>query len=106
MVDVLRSALVADGVQCAFVFGSVASGTSGAESDVDLMVIGSVGLRKLSVLLSGLGEKLGREINPHVYSTEEFSHRLREKDHFVTSVMDSVKIYVIGSPNELKSMGN
>jgi len=66
--DVLRAALQSDLIDYAFVFGSVARGEEGAESDVDLMVIGSLGLRKLSGLLSGVNETVGREINPHVFS--------------------------------------
>lgn len=102
----LGDVLAVDGIRCAFVFGSVAGDTAGADSDIDLMVIGSISLRKLSSLLSGLSDRLGREINPHVITAEDFSRRLRENDHFVTSVMDSEKIFVVGSPNELKTMGN
>ncbi|HMO49584.1 MAG TPA: nucleotidyltransferase domain-containing protein [Kiritimatiellia bacterium] len=106
LADVLGDVLAVDGIRCAFVFGSVAGDTAGADSDIDLMVIGSISLRKLSSLLSGLSDRLGREINPHVITAEDFSRRLRENDHFVTSVMDSEKIFVVGSPNELKTMGN
>jgi UDP-N-acetylglucosamine:LPS N-acetylglucosamine transferase len=33
---------------------------------VDLFVIGSLGMRKISSLLSGIADKVGREINAHV----------------------------------------
>lgn len=104
LVDVLGSALRTDGIRCAFIFGSIASGTEGAESDVDLMVIGEIGLRKLAALLAGVSDSLGREINPHVWSEQEFGKRLREKEHFATSVMASEKIFVIGSEHELETM--
>ena len=51
LTDVLAEALANDAVRCAFVFGSVATGTVNAESDVDLLVIGNIGLRSFSELL-------------------------------------------------------
>ncbi len=102
--DVLRAALQSDLIDYAFVFGSVARGEEGAESDVDLMVIGSLGLRKLSGLLSGVNETVGREINPHVFSAKEFRQKMQEKDHFVSSVLDSPLMFVLGDENEFRAM--
>jgi predicted nucleotidyltransferase len=90
----------------AFVFGSVANGTEDADSDIDLMVIGEISLSKVSSLLSTVGNRLGREINPHVMSSVEFCKRVREKDHFVTSVLATPKIFVEGSENVLEGMGS
>jgi predicted nucleotidyltransferase/DNA-binding HxlR family transcriptional regulator len=105
LADALGAALKVDGIRCAFVFGSVASGTAGAESDVDLMVIGNIGLRKVSALLSGLGSRLGREINPQVLTPEAFAKRAREKEHLVTSILTSPKIFVAGTNDELEAVG-
>lgn len=102
--DVLREALQHDEIQWAFVFGSVARGEAGAESDIDLLVIGALGLRKLSSLLSGVSEQIGREINPHVFSAEEFRQKMKEKDHFVSSVLDSPLMFVLGNENEFRAM--
>ena len=44
----LKRSLSVDGGQVGFVFGSVAQGKEGAESDVDLMVIGDLGRFELS----------------------------------------------------------
>ena len=103
--DVLKSVLTDKRIRVAFVFGSIASGEEKAGSDVDLMVIGQLGLRDLSRLLSGIEEKIGREVNPHVLREEEFRKRIRAKEHFVSSVMDSSKIFIIGSQHELEAMG-
>ncbi|MEI7435823.1 MAG: nucleotidyltransferase domain-containing protein [bacterium] len=104
LVDVLSAALANSPIRCAFVFGSVASGTTGAESDVDLMVIGEIGLRKVSELLSGVGDRLGREINPFVLRPVEFCKRVRENEHFVASLMKSEKLFAVGSKHELEAM--
>jgi uncharacterized protein len=103
--DVLKSALKDKRIHVAFVFGSIARGEEKAGSDVDLMVIGQLGLRDLSRLLSGIEEKIGREVNPHVLREEEFRKRIRAKEHFVSSVMETPKIFIIGSERELEAMG-
>lgn len=106
LTDVLREALADKAIQCAFVFGSLATGTDRAGSDVDLMVIGELGLRKVSALLSGVGDRLGREINPFVLTPAEFGKRVMEKEHFVASVMKSVKLFVVGSKHDLEAMAD
>ena len=103
--DVLKSALTDKRIRVAFVFGSIARGEEKAGSDVDLMVIGQLGLRDLSRLLSGIEEKIGREVNPHVLREEEFRKRIRAKEHCVSSVMETPKIFIMGSQRELEAMG-
>ena len=88
----------------ACVFGSVAAGAERAESDVDLMVIGAVSLRQLSKLLSGVSAKVGREINPHVFTAEDFVRRKKARDHFVSTVSGAPKLFVIGSEDELEAI--
>jgi len=106
LVDVLKEALEkTGGLQWAFVFGSIAEQKESAESDVDLMFIGKIGLRKLVGLLVEPAQIIGREINPHVLSLEEFIKRISAKDHFLTRVLDSFKIFIIGNEDELKRMG-
>lgn len=105
LADVLKSALRDKRIRVAFVFGSVARGEEKAGSDVDLMVIGQLGMRDLSRLLSGIEEKIGREVNPHVLHEEEFKKRVRAKEHFVSSVVETPKIFVVGSQRELEAMG-
>ena len=105
LADALKSALVDKRIRVAFVFGSIARGDETATSDVDLMVIGQLGLRDLSRLLSGIPEKIGREVNPHVLKEEELRKRIRAKEHFVSNVLESPKIFILGSHHELEAMG-
>jgi uncharacterized protein len=104
LADILAQRLADAPIRCAFVFGSVADGTATAESDIDLMIIGDIGLRKASSLLSDLDNKLGREINPMVLTPAEFALRVREKDHFVTSILKAKKLFVVGSKDDLEAM--
>jgi predicted nucleotidyltransferase len=105
LADVLKSVLRDNRVHAAFVFGSIACGEEKSGSDVDLMVIGALGLRDLSGLLSGIEEKIGREINPYVLQRDEFRRRVRTKEHFVSRVMESPKIFIIGSQHDLETVG-
>ena len=105
LVEVLREALDREEVKVAFVFGSIARKDEGARSDVDLMVIGDVGLRDLSGWLMGAYEKIGREISPHTLSLKEFKERKNKGEHFLSSVLNSPKLFVIGDEDELAALG-
>jgi len=105
LVEILKSVLNREGVKVAFVFGSLASSKEKAASDVDLMVIGTVGLRALSSWLSGISEQIGREINPHTLTVEEFRRRKEKGDHFLSNVLESPKLFIIGNENDLAEMG-
>ena len=105
LTDVLREALDNERIHVAFVFGSVADGNEKAESDVDLFVIGELGLRAVSELLSGVAESIGREINPHVMSVTAFQKGIQTGEHFVSRVMESPKLFILGTKDDLDAMG-
>jgi predicted nucleotidyltransferase len=100
----LATALAGPGVALAFVFGSVGTGTARPDSDLDLFVIGDLGLRTLVKRLAGMSERVGRVINPHVMSKEEFSRKARTKDHFVSNVLGGKRTFVIGSEDGLRRL--
>jgi predicted nucleotidyltransferase len=101
----LRARLMDPKINMAFVYGSIAEGKEKASSDVDLFVIGSVNLRTLVSKMAGLTEEIGREINPFLIKPEEYRRRLRTKDHFVTQVLASPRIFIIGGEDEFEAMG-
>lgn len=105
LADLFKEALDDKRIGIAFIFGSIAEGNEKAGSDVDLIVIGDLGLRELSGLLSGVAEKIGREINPHVFSADEFSQRLDQNDPFLERVISSSKLFIKGSEDDLRAMG-
>ena len=105
LADVIVNALSNEtGIRVALLFGSFARQEEKAGSDVDLMVVGEIGLRKLTGLLMDVPGKIGREINPHVFSEKEFVKRKRNQDHFLKQVLESPKIFIIGTENELAEM--
>ncbi len=92
------------GVELAFVFGSVATGTAKIESDVDVMLIGTAGLRKVTPALRSVSERLGREINPHCLTVEEWRLKKLKKDVFVNRVLSEPKIWLKGGDDELGNL--
>ncbi len=105
LIEVLREALSKGGVASAFVFGSVARGEEGAEGDIDIMIVGDAGLKAVSGWLSGVSEKLGREVNPHVLEVDEFVRRRQSGDDFLSRVLESPKLFVVGDEDELARLG-
>lgn len=105
LADLLHQSLSIDMIKIAFVFGSIASGTEKAESDIDLFILGDIGLKALSKLLKEPAKIINREINPHIMTLDEFSRRKKQNEHFVCSVIKSPKIMIKGTENELERLG-
>lgn len=103
LVDVLADALksVASNVVAAFVYGSMASGDEQSDSDVDVMIVGTVPAPDLSLSLRRARDLLGRQINPTIYTPAEFYKKRLAKDHFLTGVLNKPKLFILGSDDEL-----
>jgi predicted nucleotidyltransferase len=104
--DVLKQALqpLSGNIDAAVVYGSVARGEERAASDIDLFVVGEVSFGDVIEALAPVQRKLGREINPTVFPPVEFAGKVRESNHFVTTVLAEKKLFVIGGENELESV--
>ena len=101
--DVLARALepLADGVVAAFVFGSVASGTEAAHSDVDLMVIGTASFGEVVNAVYEAQAAVGREINPKVMKREEWQAKRSAGQAFLNEVMQKPKLFILGTADDL-----
>jgi len=104
--DVIRQSLatVADKIQVAFIFGSVAKRTENRFSDIDLLVVGNITFGEVVDLLSPAEGTLNRELNPVVYTLSEFNKRLSENHYFISDILSGDKIFVVGDENELQSL--
>jgi len=100
-VALLGMALTHPEIQFAFIFGSQTKNKEIAESDLDIVIIGDLGLREFSHLISGQEEQIGREINPQIYSREEFRKRRAAGDHLISKILTGEKIFIIGTEHEL-----
>ena len=92
-------------MQVAFLFGSAAAGTLDARSDLDLLVVGEVGLFELTPALQQAEARLGREVNAVTMRPAEFAERLEAGEHFLTTVLARPMIFLIGDEHELGRLG-
>lgn len=101
--DVIRQSLesTADKIKVAFIFGSVARSADDRKSDIDVMIVGRISFGDVVSLLSPAEEKLSREVNPVVYPVAEFKQRVKGDHHFVKSVLEGEKIFLIGDDSDL-----
>lgn len=106
LADVLREALApdADRIDVAFIYGSMAEGTDDAESDVDVMVIGDIGLRAVSTRIWEPQCGLQREINPIIWTVQDLRERLTTDHHFAAAVMRGPKVFIVGDEDELRRL--
>ena len=104
LVDVLRVSLapLASQIEAAFVFGSVAKNKDTAKSDIDLLVVTQhLTYRELFSALEPATSRLGRVVNPTVYSRNEFEKRVREGNAFVKRVIAQPRVWIIGGDSDL-----
>ena len=93
---------IQDSIIAAFVFGSVAQKTDTAKSDIDLMIISdTLQYADIFAVLEKVSQRLGRIINPTVYSRAEWKKRNQENNAFITKVMAGPKIWLMGDEDVL-----
>lgn len=99
LADVLRQALqpLGEQVALAFVFGSMASGSAHAGSDVDLLVVGSASFAQVVEATYAAQTQLGREINPKVMAPAEWARQRAEGHPFVQELLAKPRIVLTGT---------
>jgi predicted nucleotidyltransferase len=104
--DIIRAQLapIEERIDIALVFGSVAQGKESKDSDIDILVVGDLTFAEAAERLVPVQKTLGREINPAVFSSDEFQDKLRKGHHFLNSILKRDLIYLIGDEIELKRM--
>jgi len=104
LADLLRQALapLSERILAAFLFGPIARQAETAHSDVDLFVVGSVSFTEVLSAVSPLQERLGREVNPVVMTSEQFQTARRKEERFVKRILGEPRLFLMGSDNDLK----
>jgi predicted nucleotidyltransferase len=99
LADVLREALapLAAQITQAFVFGSMAKQQDSTASDVDLLLVSdTLGYGDVLAALEPAMQRLGRTINPALYTAADFQARRAGDNAFINRVMQQPKIWLIG----------
>lgn len=108
LTGVLQEILIplAPQIQIAFVYGSVAKQEDSAHSDIDLLLIHeNLTYADLFPLLEIAETKLGRKVNPTLYTLGEWVKRKAKNNHFLNQVINQPKLFLIGTEDELKNFG-
>ncbi len=106
--DVIKTALEArdEQIEIAFVYGSVASAEDRADSDIDLMIVApDLAYAELMESLAEAEQSLGRKINPTIYNASEVESRLKQKDAFLSRVMERPKLWIKGADDDIGTVG-
>jgi len=95
VVEVLREVLtpIEDEIAEAFVFGSVAKETDTADSDIDLLVVGTVSLLDLNRLLFEAEKTFARAINVQLYGSYEWS--TAQSDPVIAQIANGPRLQVL-----------
>ena len=101
--DIMRDTLVGlgDRIAVAFIFGSVARGRPKRAQEVDVLVVGEVSFADVIDAVAVAQERVGREMNPTVYSLRELRQKTRAGHHFLTRVLAEPKVFLVGDEREL-----
>lgn len=101
--DLLKSTLSGlDGIWCALVYGSFASGDESESSDIDLLIIGDVDEEKVLNVISQVEKEVKREVNYILWSEEEFIKRVKSRHHLLTEIASKPIIMLVGGEDEFR----
>lgn len=92
-------------IERAFIFGSVASGKATAASDIDVLIVGKLSFADVVQAVYPLQETLGREINPKLYSPEEWRAALVENSAFIQDIMQKPQLWIAGDKDDAGQSG-
>ena len=95
--EIIKNRVKLGKIKFAMLSGKFARGIrlEGSE-DVDLLVVGTVVVPELSVLIRAEEAKRQHEINYTVMTEEEFSFRKKRRDPFITSIIYSSRVMLLG----------
>lgn len=103
LAEPIREALVPleNRIRLAFLYGSVAKGTDTATSDIDILIVADgVTLEDIYSALAQVETSLDRKISPTLYTPQEFIRRKATNNTFLTRVLASEHLTLIGDEHE------
>lgn len=106
IVDLLKNVLYEykNSISSAFIYGSIAEGTDSSQSDIDLMVIGSIPYKKLISIIKPVEKNMMRPLNPSLYELKEFKSKINNKNNFLNNIKSSKKLFIIGSEDDFREL--
>ena len=105
MEEQVRAALepLEERMSLALIFGSVAKRSDTARSDIDLLVVSAdLTLEELYSRLSWVEKRLERQVNPTLYTVDEFDRRLATGNAFLKRVLEGPMYLLSGELEAIK----
>lgn len=101
--DPIRETLrpLADHIDFAALFGSVARGQEGPRSDIDLLIVGAVDFDAVVAATHPLEARLGRPINPSIFTVQAFQAKRADPESFVSRILREPMIPLVGTVDDL-----
>ena len=96
----IRSALnpLADSLNLALLFGSVARREDTAASDIDLLVVSDeLTLEAIYTAVAPVEDQLGRRVNPTLYISNEYRRRRVAEAGFLVRILEGPHVVLVGS---------
>lgn len=103
LAEPIRAALasLADRIDLALLYGSVAKGTDTATSDIDILIVADgVILEDIYSALAPVEADLDRKISPTLYTPKEFADRKASGNPFLSRVLSGEHLVLIGKEHE------
>lgn len=100
LAEPIREALqpLAEKIEQAFIYGSIAKGEDTVQSDVDLMVISdTLSYPELYAVLIPTEAIIARSINPNVMSSSEWHEKQASLDSFAARIAEQPRLFLIGA---------
>jgi predicted nucleotidyltransferase len=86
----------------AWIFGSVARGEEGADSDIDMILVSDHSLLQLSKVIGPLSRRIRRELNVVFLSPQEVQKKFTSNDYFISDIIRKPKIWLVGNDQKLE----
>lgn len=99
--DIIENRVKLGKIKYAMLSGKFARKIRENPEDVDLLVVGTVVVPELSAIVAAEEAIRGHEINYTVMTEEEFLFRKRRRDPFLTSIIYSSRVMLLGDEENL-----
>jgi predicted nucleotidyltransferase len=102
--DVISAALDGLSIDVALIFGSVATGSESAHSDVDVLIISNTGYRDALDRAMAIEKQIGRTVNIKHFRAEEFQALASSGNAFAMNIINGPKIFLKGNAHGLEAI--
>lgn len=99
--EILRNRAKLGRIKYAMFSGRFARRAKEKDSDVDLLIVGTVVLPELALLIRNEEKRIETEINYTAMTEEEFAFRKKKHDPFISEILSGSRIMLIGDEESL-----